>query len=161
MAYKMKHTDGKKSSPAKFFGGAATSLVTEGMKKSLETAGKKALETIGKTGFKETLKTGVKKGLKNTLQKQILAKSKKDGISLKAAAEDIKGVKTKVKKSKVKVDKPDPKKKTFGEKLGDQALNTVGGVATHVATQALTPKEEKVVNPADSFSQMKFGNYPS
>ena len=200
MAYKMKHTDGKKASPAKFFGGAATSLVTTGMKESLKAAGKKALKTVAETGIKAGLKTGVKKGVtelakkglkttigetlkkglsKNTatgmgkafqkglskkplsLQEQILAKSKDKGISLSDSAKEIKGVEPKVKKSKVKVDKPDPKKKTFGEKLIDQGLSTAGDIATHVATQVLTPKEEKVINPAENFSQMRFGNYPS
>ena len=96
-----------------------------------------------------------------TTNKFCIAKSKDKGISLSDSAKEIKGVEPKVKKSKVKVDKPDPKKKTFGEKLIDQGLSTAGDIATHVATQVLTPKEEKVINPAENFSQMRFGNYPS
>ena len=191
MAYKMKYTDGKKASPAKFAQNIAGTLLTKKLtsnivkKKLTESLLKKGLSkgiqsTIGnklkQSSMKEITKQIRDKGMTSlqkefrkglgkktlSLQEKILAKSKDKAISLSDSAREIKGVKPKVKKSNVKVHKPDSEKQTFKQALGDQALGVLGNVATNVATDMITDKpEEKVVNPTEQFAQMKFGNYPN
>ena len=208
MAYKMKHTDGKKASPAKFAAGMLTKTTLDTLKKTalnktfdiakkkvVDTVKKKAIDTVkkkavdvvknkaisiaGKTGgsmdILKSFNTSPNLTAPDTKAFTPKVKPKADNVRVmtktelrdKYKRESPAGIKAEKKRKKQELRKEkrdalnEAGKQTFGQKLIDQGLSTAGDFATHVATQALTPKEEKVVNPADNFSQMRFGNYPS
>ena len=84
MAFKMKHTDGTKASPAKLFGGIAATLLKKsvgaGLKNSagavLKQGGKKMAATAAKSAAKTAAKTARKAATKQAIKGAVVGKAK-------------------------------------------------------------------------------------